>query len=98
MSNEDLFYQQEGIEYSESFEIERELSLKVAEIRQLKEDNQKIKVLEIKYMALISQNKQLCMSIIDLEKQNKKLKQKIKPNIFKRLWRKIKNNKYRVIC
>ena len=75
-------------------DYDRQISMMKVEIKDLKIENSKVNVLEMRYNMLVGHNKQLCYQLKKLEKENKKLKKQIRPNLIKRMWRKIKKAGY----
>ena len=90
----DEFYSNDCITREETDQFHRQISLMKIEITDLKVENKKIAVLEIKYNMLVGHNKDLCYQLKRLEKENKKLKKQIRPNVLRRIWRKIKKTGY----
>ncbi len=88
------FFSKDCITREETEQYIREMSLMKIEIKDLKSENKKIVVLEMKYNMLISHNKQLCYELKKLQNENKKLKKQIRPSIIRRIWRKIKKVGY----
>ena len=90
----DEFYSKDFIRREKTDQYAREISLMEIELKDLKIENQKIDVLTIKYNMLVGHNKQLCYELKKLQKENKKLKKRIRPNLVRRMWRKLKNVGY----
>ena len=90
----DEFFSPNTITREDTEKYTREISLMKIEIKDLKVENNKMTVLEIKYNMLVGHNEQLCYELKELQLENKKLKKQIRPSLIKRMWRKMKKAGY----
>ena len=92
--SEEFFSPPEYITREETDQYIREMSLMKIEIKDLRIENNKLAVLEMKHNMLVGHNKQLCYELKRLQRENEKLKKQIRPNLIKRMWRKMKQAGY----
>lgn len=100
LSDDELFLTPSESRRQDTYDFTREVSLMKIEVKDLREENKRIKVLETKCKVLKAHNNDLVRKILYLEEVNRKLRKQLKPNILKRMWKKIKKKrkrKYRFI-